>query len=214
MNCAARWTINQTNPNRLDYDYATALSGVAAQVLQKIAHTEIVTQIVQGVEFSAANFRVVEDQLRVEVCFQLPTSEDWLIYNAIARVGDKEILYSESHAIETSRTLENGQKQTISYPGESTGVAVLKATEEEAKGLPDYRCDTISFQLEKDMVVSNVTLVLGAIVMSERKGHGCETYLENVQSILNAEKTGIRLDCVKQEGGDVTSIAEKKRLHE
>ena len=189
--------------------YATALPGAAAQVLQKFAHTTIITQVVQGVEFSAANFRVVEDQLRVDVCFQLPTSEDWLIYNAIARVGDTEILYSESYAIETSRTLENGQKQTISYPSESTGVTVLKAMEEDIKGQPDYRCDTISFQLEKDMVVSNATIVLGAIVMSEREGHGCETYLENVQSILDAENTGIRLDCVKQEGGEFTSIAEK-----
>jgi hypothetical protein len=52
-------------------------------------------------------------------------------------------------------------------------------------------------------------LTIQSLQTSAPEGHGCETYFENVQSILDVENTGIQLDCVKQEGGEVTSIAEK-----
>ncbi|GAB4505610.1 MAG: hypothetical protein Fur0043_26070 [Anaerolineales bacterium] len=78
-----------------------------------------------------------------------------------------------------------------------------------ADTLPEYRCETVRFRLEKEVDLSNFTLEILTIHMSLPEGTGCETFFDNVQSILDAEGTGIRLDCVKQDYGEFMSIAEK-----
>ena len=189
--------------------YATALPGVSVQVMQKFAQGEILTQTAQGVEISAANFRVEEDRLKVDVCYQLPKGEDWLVGIAVAKIGDKEIVYDENPAIETSRTLENGKKQIMSsQTNPSSGVVEPVFAEMDSNDLPDYRCSTIVFRLEPDIIVSNVSVTIPDLTFVQKGSEGCN-YIQTVQSVLDAEKTGIRLDCVTQDYGVFTSIAEK-----
>ena len=190
--------------------YATALPGVSVQVMQKFAQGEILTQTAQGVEISAANFRVEEDRLKVDVCYQVATGEEWLVGIAVAKIGDKEIVYDEFLALEIFRTQENGKKQIISsQPNPSSGIAEPVFKEADSDNLPDYRCGIIIFYLEPDTKISDVTITISDLMSSINEGEGCDAYFHNLQSILDAEKTGIRLDCVKQEYGEFTSIAEK-----
>jgi hypothetical protein len=191
--------------------YATALPGISVQVMQEFAHGEILTQEANGVEVSAANFRVEQDQLMVDVCYQAPDTQDWLVSNVIARIGDKEIPYHESRAIVVSHTLKNGRKQIVSFQRDSSTGDLIEQTvkEVDSDNLPDYRCTIIIFRLEPGMSTSSVTIVLKALRVSERVGEVCDTYLKNMQSVLDAENTGIRLDCVKQDYGEFPSIAEK-----
>ncbi|MBI3173009.1 MAG: hypothetical protein HYZ25_04780 [Chloroflexi bacterium] len=189
--------------------YATALPGVSVQVMQKFAQGEILTQTAQGVEISAANFRIEKDNLKVDVCYQLPKGEDWLVGIAVAKIGDKEIVYDENPAIETSRTLENGKKQIMSsQTNPSSGVVEPVFAEMDSNDLPDYRCSTIVFRLEPDTIVSNVSVTIPNLTLAQKGSEGCN-YIQTVQSVLDAEKTGIRLDCVTQDYGVFTSIAEK-----
>jgi hypothetical protein len=189
--------------------YATALPGVSMQVMQKFAQGEILTQTAQGVEISAANFRIEKDNLKVDVCYQLPKGEDWLVGIAVAKIGDKEIVYDENPAIETSRTLENGKKQIMSsQTNPSSGVVEPVFAEMDSNDLPDYRCSTIVFRLEPDTIVSNVSITIPDLTFVQKGSEGCN-YIQTVQSVLDAEKTGIRLDCVTQDYGVFTSIAEK-----
>ena len=189
--------------------YATALPGVSVQVMQKFAQGEILTQTAQGVEISAANFRIEKDNLKVDVCYQLPKGEDWLVGIAVAKIGDEEIVYDENPAIETLRTLENGRKQIMSsQTNPSSGVVEPVFAEMDSNDLPDYRCSTIVFHLEPNTMVSNVSIAIPDLTLVQQGSEGCN-YIQNVQSVLDAEKTGIRLDCVTQEYGVFTSIAEK-----
>jgi hypothetical protein len=190
----------------------TALSetkpGGSAQVLEKFADSEITTQMVNGVEMSAANFRVEQneiigmDELRADVCFLLPNSEDWLIRDARLQTGDVEIPGDGAGLIEVLRTHPNGQKRI--YVGSSSTYL-----DSPTDTLPEYRCDTVRFRLEKEVDLSSFTLEIRSIFASPLEGTGCEAFFENVQSILDAENTGIRVDCVKQEYGEFMSIADK-----
>lgn len=189
--------------------YTISTPGLSAQVLQKFSQSDVVTQTAQGIEMSAANFRIENNELLVDVCYLLPSSADWIIRDATIQIEEKTIRYHASTAIEISQTLENGMQQVTFYPSESSNGITQGSEVLESDGLPDYRCDTVSFRLEGNSAPSDFTVVIRSIIAPPAEGEECTSYRDNVQSILDAEDSGIRLDCVKQEYGSITSIAEK-----
>jgi hypothetical protein len=189
--------------------YATSLPGLSTQILQKFSQSEVTTQTAQGVEMSATNFRLENNELLVDICYLLPSSADWIIRDAAVQIEGSMIRYHASTAIEISRTLESGMKRVTFYPSKSSDRVTQGSKDLESDSLPDYRCDTVSFRLEADLIPSDVTVVIRSIIAPPAEGEECISYRDNVQSILDAENSGIRLDCVKQEYGSITSIAEK-----
>ena len=149
--------------------YATSIPGLSAQILQKISQSKVMTQTAQGVEMSATNFRLENNELLVDVCYLLPSSADWIIRDAAVQIEDNMIRYHASTAIEVSRTLENGMKRVTFYPSKSLDGVTQGSKELESDGLPDYRCDTVSFRLEADLIPSDVTVVIRSVIAPQLK---------------------------------------------
>jgi hypothetical protein len=189
--------------------YATALPGISVQALQKYARSEILTASVNGLEISVANFRIEKNEVLVDACFQAPSGDGWTPGTATLRIGDVEIPLYGGKAIELTYDLPNGNKRIETFPHTLTGVTEQSSMEIEPDGLPNYSCYTYRFRTETELKPGPVVLTINSMHTSAPEGEGCGIYLQNMQSILDEDNTGIRLDCVKQKGGDVTSIAEK-----
>lgn len=67
--------------------YPTAiLPGVSIRAMQKFADSGILTAATNGIEMSTANYRVEKEMLKVDVCYQKPNNEEWLIYDASIQI--------------------------------------------------------------------------------------------------------------------------------
>ena len=69
----------------------------------------------------------------------------------------------------------------------------------KSDGLPNYRCDTLSFRINSELQVSNVKLAIKYINAFPRDGEGCYEYREVVQRILDSKTSGIKISCEKSE---------------
>lgn len=186
--------------------YTTSIPGVSAQILEKFTDTEIMTQQVNGVEMSVANFRSVKNDFYVDVCFQMPDDNDWIYQEVKIQFGNVEIPPYESTRFESISTLPNGQRILTTFLGDPPQ---LVSENIEAKDLPDYRCDTLGFHIGAEMIEADVTLYIGSIGSTPREGEGCAATRDKVQSILDANDTEIQIDCVQQESGSTTFITSK-----
>ncbi len=175
--------------------YPTSLPGFTSQVMEKYARSEVITQTVNGVEMSAANFRLENNALKVEVCFQTPNNNDWFS-NASIQIGNEEIPADEMTIFEIAETLGNGQKQIITNQGDPPQ---LDWRTVPSNGQPDYRCDTLGFRLSSMPLPSDVTLIIKSIVSTPREGDGCAEHREVVQSLLDAKAARIRIDCAQND---------------
>lgn len=178
---------------------------ISAMALQKYAHSEIQTQVRQGIELSVANFRI-EDELLVDACFPLPDKSDWRIWRAVARVEEETLLLSTIRPLEYGQTLANGKKRITTFPPGS----YIQFEEVEADEVSDYVCETLGFRKPStDVDLSNVTLVIESIGALPREGEVCSIYFNKVQAILESRKSGIKLDCAQDEWGERIRIIEK-----
>lgn len=186
--------------------YATSIPGISAQVLEKFADTEVTTQMVNGVEMSAANFRSKKNDFYVDVCFQMPDDNDWIYQEVKIQFGNVEIPPYEFTRFESISTLSNGQRVLTTFLGDPPQ---LVSENIEVKDFPDYRCDTLGFHISAEMIETDVTLYIGSIGSTPREGEGCTATRDKVQSILDANDTEIQIDCVQQESGSTTFITSK-----
>lgn len=188
--------------------FPTGVPGVSLQAMQKFTHSETSTTRAHNIEMSVANYRVENNLLLVDLCFELPSNDDWIIYDAFIQSGDVKLILGGSKGIEVSQVLNNGQRRITTFANGATGTPIQEKLV-PYDGLPGYRCDTLRFRLVTDLKISHFNLVVKTINFGWTEGKECTTYRDAVQSILDTQNTGVRLDCVKREGGSSFSIAEK-----
>ena len=189
----------------------TAISGVSATAIQKYANGKVLTQQKFGVDMSSANFRYENNEIKVDVCFQLPNKADWRIWDATLQSGTTNLLLSTIEPLELTETLANGKRQVTTYPKGSD----IAWQEIPHNGQPDYLCETLSFfspALETNLAeidVTQVNLIIQSIGALPREGEECPFYLDIVQSRLDAKGVGIKLDCISQDGGSKVIVTQK-----
>lgn len=187
----------------------TAISGVSASAIQKYAQGGVITQQKFGFDISAANFRYEDEEIKVDVCFQLPNSADWRVWDATMQLGNTNLLLSTIAPRELTETLPDGKRRVTTY---SHGISWQDIPH---NGQPDYLCETLAFfsatgetnLAEVDLTHAN--LIIKSIGALPREGEECSFYLDRVQSRLDAKGVGIKLDCVTQDGGAKVVIAQK-----
>ncbi len=189
--------------------YPTSVPGVSAFALQKFARSNVLTTSAHGIEMSVANFRAEDDVLKVDVCFQKPSNENWLILDASIQSGNIRITIDGGQALEETSTLDDGTKQIYTFANRAAGIPGQIRIVSAQDGLPHYRCDTIKFHFDSGLNLSHFNLVIRTLILSANEGDECTSRREMVQSILDSKGLGIRIDCVKQEYGSFRSIAEK-----
>jgi hypothetical protein len=165
--------------------------GVATLALQKYAHSEIQTVSTNGIEMSAANFRLENNEIKVDICFQQPNNYDW-VSDASIQIRNETIRPYGGSTFERTETLEDGQKRITTYLGNPPQ---LEWSTMPSDGQPDYRCDTLAFRLGSNPPPKHFTLQVAAIITTPNEGEGCAEYREMVQSLLNARSAEIKVDC-------------------
>lgn len=130
-------------------------------------------QAVSGFEVQFQSARREGKQVYIDVCFTLPDSSDWTIWNA-----------------------------HLEYAGQSISEfgTTLLSTQESANGQPGRRCDTLQFYVPPDADLSAVTLVVESLAASPRQGEYCTIYMPKIQQAMIERGTGITLACVDHEG--------------
>lgn len=134
-------------------------------------------------EVAASNFRRQDDQLYVDVCINLPDSQDWMVGRASLQVGGALIDQSGS--------------QNINYQPA------------RADGTPGRRCDSLYFDLPINPEATQAILTIEKISAYPREGQYCAYLLETVQKILDERQTGIRLECSEKPGNSDAKVASK-----
>ena len=186
----------------------TPTPGVSATAMQKFAHTEILTVSTNGLEMSAANFRMEENVLKVDVCYQKPNNENWLVFNTAIQVGETKVSADGASGLEETSSMEDGRRQIYTFANRADGLSgQIQYVKHD--GLPDYRCDTLDFRVDSSLDLSYFELVIKTLMLDRHDGEECTRYRDMVQSILDAKGLGIRMDCVMQEYGSFQTISEK-----
>jgi hypothetical protein len=185
-------------------------SGVSALAIQKYAQGgKIITQQKSGFDVSATNFRFENEEIKVDICFQLPNAADWRVWEATLQSGDTNLLLSTIAPRELTQTLTNGKRLVTTY---GNGVSWQEIPH---NGQPDYLCETLAFfsltpgNNLAEIDLTQVNLVIQSIGALPREGQECTFYLDVVQSRLDAKNSGIKLDCVNQDGGAQVVVAQK-----
>lgn len=187
----------------------TAISGVSASAIQKYAHGRVITQKKFGFDISATNFRYENEEIKADVCFQLPSTADWRVWEASLQAGDTNLLLSTIAPRELTETLPNGIRRVTTY---QHGVSWQDIPHD---GQPDYLCETLAFFSPTpginlaEIDLAQVKLVVQSIGALPREGQECSFYLDTVQSRLDAKGVAIKLDCVNQDRGATAIVAQK-----
>ncbi len=123
---------------------------------------------------SVANFRRENDSSKVDVCIDLPDTQDWMISNANLHVNGSRLPLSGGELLEYTAALEDGS--------------------------PGRRCDTLFFDLPLDVQPRAIVLEVVSVAAMPREGEYCKFLLEKVQPTLQARDSGILLSCSEETG--------------
>jgi len=140
------------------------------------------SQTVSG--FSLNLRRVWRDgkQINAEICFTLPDSSDWTVWEA-------HYEYAGTSISEFSSTF-------------------LSSTEGQA-GQPAERCDQLSFYVPPDADLSASSLTVESVGAYPSAEEYCSLYLPKIQQRLTDRGTGVTLDCPVVDGAMSLQIVSK-----
>jgi hypothetical protein len=192
----------QSHPVGLAQTPASSASSASAEV--NVAAGQLL-QTVNGVEVSAANFRLEGNQVKADVCFDRPDDSDWIIRKASLQFGKEGVNYFGFNPIEVRDLAVNGQQRVITFEAGRKDVHF----EQAADGQKGRRCDTLHFEVPPDADLSNFTIAIHAIIANPREGEFCTTYLDKLQKVHDARNTGIRLQCTEEAGITNATIVAK-----
>lgn len=150
---------------------------VAAQVGEADADPSLQSVTVGEVTVTAGGFRTVAGPFEADVCFGLPTPQDWTIHEATLRFGDQVIT------------------------GYGYGFELIERVEPEG-GRPGRRCDTLFFSIGRDAQVDDFTRAIETIAAAPYEGETCEPeYLAMYQRALDKRNLGITVDRIRDVPG-------------
>jgi len=122
-------------------------------------------------------------EVNAEVCFTLLDTSDWSIWGA-------SLQYAGGAVIDFGSTMLSLQE---AVPGSS--------------GL---RCDELSFfNIPPDADLSTAIITIDAIAAPPRAEDYCTIYIYKIQQALTERGTGILLECVDSDGGQIMQIVGK-----
>ncbi len=174
--------------------YATSMPSVSVRMLQKYAKSEILTSSAHGFEIGVANFRIENNELKVDVCHENPNSREWWIGEAIIQSGSEKLYVTSGTALESARILKDGRRQTILYQEDRVEYGLATGG-----GSDNYQCYTLSFRLPSEIMPSHVKLTIEHIRANLYENEWCYENREAVQSILDAKGIHIKIDCSKND---------------
>jgi hypothetical protein len=161
------------------------------------AASDLQTQDVNGIHMEASNFRIDMASLKFDLCYDMPTSEDWLPWNVSVSNGEGTISALEISLIELRQPAVDGFQQVISLTDETT-------EPDENDGL-GWRCDAIKFASAPSFPA---TITVEAILAQPSEGGVCDPlYLERVNDALDTYDPELQADCfiIEYEGGGGSS---------
>ncbi len=140
------------------------------------------TQSVSG--FTVAVQRAWRDgkQVNADVCFSLPDSSDWTIWDA-----------SLTYAAQTTNEFSSA----------------FVSRQDASGGQPAQRCDELSFFVPPDADLSSTQLSIDSLGAYPSNEEFCSLYLPKIQQAMDQRGTGIKLDCVDVNGTPAMEIVSK-----
>lgn len=121
-------------------------------------------------------------QVYADICFSLPDSSDWTVWDANLTYGD----------------------QTTSEFSSS-----FLSRQDASGGQPAQRCDELSFYVPPDADLSNAQLSISSIGAYPSNEEFCSLYMPKIQQALDGRNAGIKLDCVDVNGTLTMQIKSK-----
>ena len=141
----------------------------------------ITEQQVNGIEIEIIGKQVVDNFLLVDMCFQLPDDNDWLLGNRpediTLTVGDKVIPHAGWSVVD-SQMDGNGNK---------------------------LNCDRVKFQLSGQEDLNSFVITVNHLITSIPEQPNCD----KAQAKLDKKNTGIKIKCSKSESSFSYEIAQK-----
>lgn len=170
----------------------------------------LLTQTVNGIEFTATNFRKEEDQLKADICFVLQDSSDWIVWKASLKYmqdgQEAELSDFGGMPIELREFPVNGQQKVVTF--QEAGKKTVH-WEPATAGQMGLRCDTLSFEVPAQADLSNFEITIHSIGAYPDEGKTCDYYMNRVQNALDVRKTGIKLQCTEEAGVQDAKVISK-----
>lgn len=134
------------------------------------------TQTHQGLTIAMSNYRIVDNQIMAEICFDKPSPEDWQIY--------------EADIIEFNNGLRPPKWSLECYKGMCPPANEM-----------GMKCDTLSFPIPAAEQIHSFTIRIEDIVAVPTEGKWCEPELiASFQRAIDEIQPGILLDCWRTPG--------------
>ena len=154
-------------------------SSASSSELNKTSY--VTKQQVNGIEIEIVGKQVANNFLLVDICFQLPNDNDWLLSaspeDVVLTVGNNAIPHSGWSQVD-AKTNANGSK---------------------------IRCDQVKFQLSGREDLSNFIITVNHLVTSIPEVPDCD----KAQAKLDKKNTGIKIKCSKTESSFSYEITQK-----
>ena len=162
---------------------ATATPFIADSYPTAAASSISNAQNVSGIDVNVERAWQDGKQVYADVCYTLPDTSDWTIWNASLKYADTVV--------------------------QEYGTTLLSSQEPTGDGQPGKRCDTLEFYVPPDADLSNVTVSIGAIAALPRQEDYCTIYMPKIQEALNKRGIAISLACNDVNGAMAMQITSK-----
>jgi len=126
-------------------------------------------QVVSGIDVRVERAWQEGKQIYADVCYTLPDTSDWTIWNANLKYAD--VVLNEY------------------------GATLLSSQEPTGDGQPGLRCDTLEFYVPPDANLSTVTVSIEAIASFPRQEDYCAIYMPKIQQSFIERGIAITLEC-------------------
>lgn len=170
-------------------------SSESAQLLRQYTSNEIQTVSANDVDMSASNFRMEDNKFKFDVCFQMPTKDEWVYLGTYIYFDDGQVAHTNGGTtFSRVSTLGNGQTIFTTFLGNPP---VIESKEITADSVPNYRCDTLfsNLNLGKIVPTSKFQVRIDGIMLSTREGEGCLQYGDKVREILKQNEIAVDFTC-------------------
>lgn len=156
-----------------------SMSSASSSDLNKTSY--VTKQQVNGIEIEIVGKQVANNFLLVDICFQLPNDNDWLLS---ASPEDVVLTFGNN---------------TISHSGWSQIDAKTNANGSE------IRCDQVKFQLSGQEDLSKFVITVSHLITSIPEVPDCD----KAQAKLDKKNTGIKIKCSKTESSFSYEVEKK-----
>jgi hypothetical protein len=140
------------------------------------------TQTVNGLEVELLDARILDGQLTIDICHQMPTQEDWIV----------------GSAPEGTYVTIDGEKTSLN------GFGILYYRTSYKSGENSHRCDALTFDAPDPDPVK-MTLTINEFYTSVPEAPNCET----AQKKLDEAETGVAFTCESGPGFFNYTITQK-----